>query len=257
MFTFCFGPPRSRRTPPRPRRCRRRPRPWAPASTRDVEEAGPGDLDPGDAVGRLSRAATRSAKSRGRLPGLLGQLERDVGGVVAVPLLPRALDRHRLGHAAGQRDRALGGRGPPGRRRSGRRAARGSPGKGIGGRRRPRPTSACRIAHRRRRAVAPVSAAARAAGMVVPHLSPRSSGDRAPPSGGGSEGSNPSGGAAHEHRRSDQVNVARVSVNPLARPRPVAADLGTRPSGSSPTACCENIRVWSHDHGECGSSDWP
>ena len=53
--------------------------------------------------------ATRSAKARGLVPGLLAsQLERDVGGVVAVTLLPRSLHRDLGRHAVGQRDRTIG-----------------------------------------------------------------------------------------------------------------------------------------------------
>src|SRR5690606_18840849 len=59
----------------------------------DVEEAGPGDLDRGDPrvgdqlVGdQLSQGARVGA-------GLLGQLERDVGRVVPVTLLPGSFDR--------------------------------------------------------------------------------------------------------------------------------------------------------------------
>ena len=111
----------------------------------DVEEARTGHLDAGDAVGPLQPCGHQPREVTRGLAGLLGELERDVGGVVAVALLPRALHGDRLGQAAGQRDRALrgevrqGGDDQVGELLGVHRARVSAP---AG---RPRPTSACRI----------------------------------------------------------------------------------------------------------------
>ena len=150
----------------------------------DVEEARPGDRRPRRCPSACAqpRRPGAAAGRAGFVARLLGQLQRDVGGVVAVLLLPRALDRHLGRHAVGQRQRALVDQRGQGGDDRGRRAARESPAKRIGAR--PAPSPGFR--ERTPRWVA--------SGRT---LSPRSSGDRAPPSGGGSVGSNPAGGAPH------------------------------------------------------------
>ena len=66
---------------------------------RDVEEAGAGDVDLGDAVGcSRSRAASGLGDLARRAAGGLGQPQRDVGGVVAVLGVLRAARRALGGH---------------------------------------------------------------------------------------------------------------------------------------------------------------
>ena len=79
-----------------------------PGLDRDVEEARPGDLDLGDAVGGAEPLGDEVGEGARVGPGLLGQLEGHVGGVVAVTLLPGSLHRDLGRHAVGQRDRAVG-----------------------------------------------------------------------------------------------------------------------------------------------------
>ena len=74
---------------------------------RDVEEAGPGDLDGRDPVGRLEPALDQRGQVARVGAGPLGQLHRHVGGVVAVTLLPGSLHRHARRDAVGQGERAL------------------------------------------------------------------------------------------------------------------------------------------------------
>ena len=100
----------------RVRRRRRRPRrsppptwPWAAASTVMLRKPGPATSTaamPSAAASRALRPG--SARARGLVPRLLGQLERDVGGVVAVTLLARSLHGHARRDAVGQRDGAVG-----------------------------------------------------------------------------------------------------------------------------------------------------
>ncbi len=80
----------------------------------DVEEAGTGDLGARDAVGRAELVGEQLRELARVHAGLLGQLQRDVGGVVAVLLDLGALDEHLGRHPVGQRDRprlAEGGEG--------------------------------------------------------------------------------------------------------------------------------------------------
>jgi hypothetical protein len=79
----------------------------------DVEEAGTRDLDVADAVGGPQPLGDQVGEGPrvGALPPDLhrpGQLQRHVGGVVAVTLLPGSLHRDLGRHAVGQRDRAVG-----------------------------------------------------------------------------------------------------------------------------------------------------
>ena len=68
----------------------------------DVEEAGPGDVDLGDAR-RLAQPASEELGDLARRPtGRLGQLKSDVRGVVAVVAVLRPLDGHRLGRLDGE-----------------------------------------------------------------------------------------------------------------------------------------------------------
>ena len=227
--------------------------PCAPASTLMLRKPGTRHLDRRDAVSGLEPRRHEPRELARRLPRLLGELERDVGGVVAVALLARALDRDRLGHAAGQRDRTLGGEvrqggdDQVGELLGGHRARVSAPA------RRPRPTSACRIG------ATPVMERRRARRRFPPppgppvwssHLSPRSSGDRAPPSGGGSEGSNPSGGASkHERVRSSPVSRGVVTApepahHALSGNSPaVVRRRGTHPARSSAATCSATIIV--------------
>ena len=107
--------------------------PWAPGLDGDVEEARPGDLDRGHAVGCAVSRACDQLGERARVgAGLLGQLQRDVGGVVAVTLLPRALHRHRRRDAVGQGQRTLVDERRQDVDDRGGELLRGSPAKGIG-----------------------------------------------------------------------------------------------------------------------------
>ena len=88
--------------------------PWAPASTRMLRKPGPAI----SALAMPSAAPSSVGQELGELAGvhagLLGQLERDVGGVVAVLLDLGPLDEHLGRHPVGQRDRprlAEGGEG--------------------------------------------------------------------------------------------------------------------------------------------------
>jgi hypothetical protein len=74
----------------------------------DVEEPGPGDLDLGDAVGCPEAVGDEVGEGAGVGASPLRELERHVGGVVAVPLLPGSLHGDLGRHAVGQRDRAVG-----------------------------------------------------------------------------------------------------------------------------------------------------
>ena len=69
---------------------------------RDVEEPGTRDVDRGHALGRPQLLGEQLAQRPRVGACLLGQLERHVGGVVAVALLPRTLHRHLARNAVGQ-----------------------------------------------------------------------------------------------------------------------------------------------------------
>ena len=72
---------------------------------RDVEEPGTRDVHRGDAVGRpqlLGEQLAQRPRVGARPSHRLGQLERHVGGVVAVTLLPRTLHRHLAGTPSGR-----------------------------------------------------------------------------------------------------------------------------------------------------------
>ena len=82
--------------------------PCAPASTVTLRKPGPATSTSRDAVGGAEPLGDEVGEGAGVGPGLLGQLERHVGGVVAVTLLPGSLHRDLGRHAVGQRDRAVG-----------------------------------------------------------------------------------------------------------------------------------------------------
>ena len=79
----------------------------------DVEEAGAGDVDPGDALVAAQLLGDQLGDLAGRPPGRLGQPQRHVGGVVAVLGVLRALDDDLVGDGDGERtavdDRRHGG----------------------------------------------------------------------------------------------------------------------------------------------------
>ena len=165
---------------------------------------------------RQSSAARRASSSRQRPrvgARLLRELHRHVGGVVAVPLLSRALHRDLGRHALGQIS-APWSTASSGRRRPRRRVQRDSPVKPIG---------ALRSPHR----FHPGTSAARRAGPAS--AGPRSSGDRALLSGGRSAGSNPAGGAIS--RCSSSASFGARSTRAASSPDAQAADRGVGDAG--------------------------
>ena len=79
--------------------------PWAPASTVMLRNPGPAISTAAMPSDSSSSAASSSAELPRVHPRLLGQLQRDVRGVVAVSLLSRPLDRHPRRDAVGQGER--------------------------------------------------------------------------------------------------------------------------------------------------------
>ncbi len=73
----------------------------------DVEEPGAGDLGRRDPVGGTEPLGQQGGEVARLHPGLLAELEGDVGRVVAVLLALRSLDDHGGGDAVGQRQRSL------------------------------------------------------------------------------------------------------------------------------------------------------
>jgi hypothetical protein len=71
-----------------------------------VEEAGSGHLDRRDPGGGAQLGGEQLTERPRVGAGLLGQLHRDVRGVVAVPLLPGSLHDHLGRHAVGEDERA-------------------------------------------------------------------------------------------------------------------------------------------------------
>ena len=154
---------------------------------------------PGPATSTAAMPSAASSRVRDQLgerprvgAGLLGQLQRDVGRVVAVPLLPRPLDRHRAGHAVRQGHAPSLGQGPSARRRWRSESCSGVTGQAY--RRAAAASHPFPVVVTAWSAGGAASVSRLGAGRVRTHPSPRSSGDRAPPSGGGSVGSNPTGG---------------------------------------------------------------
>jgi hypothetical protein len=78
-----------------------------PGGQAQVEETGPGYVDPGDAVHPAQTLGEQLGQGARRHAGGLGQLEGDVGGVVAVVAVLRSLDGHGLENR-GQGQRTLG-----------------------------------------------------------------------------------------------------------------------------------------------------
>ncbi len=69
---------------------------------REVQESGPGDLDPPDPGAPATRSRRISATSSGRPRGGPGQLERDGAGVVPATAGPCPLHSHARGHGRAQ-----------------------------------------------------------------------------------------------------------------------------------------------------------
>ena len=156
-----------------------------PGRDRDVEEPRPRDVDGRDPV----RAPQPLGDQLGEGPRvgarLLRQLERDVGRVVPVLLAARTLDHHRGGDAVGQADGAVVDErledADDGRREL------------FGGH---RPSVSAWAGPSHGDIGEPIRGRPVGSGSLPSHpMSPCSSGDRAPPSGGGSAGSNPARGA--------------------------------------------------------------
>ena len=79
--------------------------PWAAVSSRDVEEARACDVDGGDAVDAGQPGSEQLGDRPRRASGRLGELKRDVGGVVAVLALLGTLDGDLGGYVLrGQRE---------------------------------------------------------------------------------------------------------------------------------------------------------
>ena len=89
-----------------PRRRRRRPGPGRAAATVMLMKPGSGHVDRGDAVGLAQARGEQLGEGPRVGAGLLGQLQRDVGGVVAVRRVARSLHRDLGRDAVGQRQRA-------------------------------------------------------------------------------------------------------------------------------------------------------